>query len=228
MKRRIIYRKPQGFTLIETLVSLVVAGVIAAIAAPSFISWLSAERVKDTLIKVEGALKEARSSAVKKGRSCTLRITAQSITAFRIDPVSGNSVPDPGCLPTGTRDFSNQASVVGLVGTGGSTGTLVTFSLRGTTPVTQSTGAILVRRTDSDNDQKIKCLVVSSGVGLIRTGSYSASTVPAIADLPAQPVPVDPNNITAAETEAINAWQAQKDARDAQVETVVNNCISPL
>ncbi|MCG9893762.1 MAG: prepilin-type N-terminal cleavage/methylation domain-containing protein [Thermosynechococcaceae cyanobacterium MS004] len=228
MKEKIISRSSQGFTLIETLIAVVVVGVIAAVAAPSLSAWLTNTKIKDTAIKIEGALKEAQSSAVKKGRSCTVMITAQKVSAVKFDAVTGVASPDRECMPTGERDFADQANVVGLVGTGGGSGTTVTFSLRGTTPITQDTGAVLVRRTDSDSNQVIKCLVVSSGIGIIRTGTYADSTVPSIVDLPAEPVPADPNNMTAAEVTAQNNWKAQKDIRDTQVLAVVDKCISPL
>jgi prepilin-type N-terminal cleavage/methylation domain-containing protein len=227
MKNIAINRKQEGFTLIETLVTVVIVGVVAAIAIPSFTGWMTTKRIEDTLARVEGALKEARSSAVKKNRSCTLLITVQNVSAIRIDPVAGTS-PDPACLPSGERDFSDINPNISLVGTGGTSGTSVTFSLRGTTPITQTTEAILVRRRDRNDDQKIKCIVLSSGIGSIRTGSYSESTVPTLEDLPPEPVPADPNNITAADTAARSAWIAIRDARNVQVANIVDRCVSPL
>lgn len=216
----------QGFTLIESLVTVAIVGVIAAITAPSFFGALTNKRVDDVLAKVEGALKEAQSTAVKKSQSCTLMIAAQRVSAVRIDAVTGAASADPACLPTGERDFSTSGNIA-LLGTAGSTGTPITFSLKGSTPVTQTTEAILVRRTDTTSNQRIKCLVISSGVGLIRTGNYADSTVPDIADLPLRPVYADPNNPTAAETTAYLAWKATKDARDIQVASVANKCITP-
>jgi prepilin-type N-terminal cleavage/methylation domain-containing protein len=228
MKDIAIYRKQEGFTLIETLVTVVIVGVVAAIAIPSFTGWMTTKRIEDTLARVEGALKEARSSAVKKNRSCTLLITVQNVSAIRVDSVTGSTSPDPACLPSGERDFSGINPNISLLGTGGTSGTLVTFSLRGTTPITQTTEAILVRRRDRNDDQKIKCLVLSSGIGAIRTGSYSESTVPTLEDLPSEPIPADPNNITAADTAARSAWIATRDARNVQVANIVDRCVSPL
>jgi prepilin-type N-terminal cleavage/methylation domain-containing protein len=216
----------QGFTLIESLVTVAIVGVIAAITAPSFFGALTNKRVDDVLAKVEGALKEAQSTAVKKSRSCTLMLTAQRVSAVRIDAVTGTTSADLACLPTGERDFSASGNIA-LLGTAGSTGTPITFSLKGSTPVTQTTETILVRRTDTTSNQRIKCLVISSGVGLIRTGNYADLTVPDIADLPLRPVYADPDNPTAAETTAFLDWKATKDARDILVASVANKCITP-
>jgi prepilin-type N-terminal cleavage/methylation domain-containing protein len=220
-------RHNQGFTLIEVLITIMLVGVTAAIAAPSFFTWLTNQNVEQALAQVEGALKEAQSTAVKKSRSCTVQVTTQRIKGISIDPNTGNVTDDPACLPTGERVISSGTQNIALLGTGGSGGTTIVFSLKGSTPITQTTEAILVRRTDITSDQKIKCLVISSGVGLIRTGNYTGTTVPSLTDLPLAPVYADPVNPTAAEIEAYNAWLATKAAREAQVTSIVNQCVTP-
>jgi prepilin-type N-terminal cleavage/methylation domain-containing protein len=226
MKGDILSRKAQGFTLIETLVSIVILGVLTAITAPSFLGWLNAKRVDDAVIKADGAFKEARSSAIKKNRSCTLKVTAQAVSAVRIDSVSGTTSEDHACLPSGDRILPSNTNVE-FSGTGGSSGTLITFSLKGSVPITQTTEAILVRRTDTTGNQKIKCLVISSGLGIVRTGTYLETTIPTIAELPAKPVPVDPNNTTAVEQTAIGSWTDAKNTRDLEVQATADKCISP-
>jgi prepilin-type N-terminal cleavage/methylation domain-containing protein len=222
-----MHRKDRGFTLIEALVTLLVFGIISAIAAPSFFGWLTAKNTEDALSRLEGALKEAQSTAVKKNRSCTIMIRTTEIKAVKIDAATGTISDDSTCLPTGSRTISSSAKNIALLGTAGSTGTPITFSLKGSTPVTQSTEAILVRRTDTTSDPKIKCLVISSGVGLIRTGNYTDSTIPTLDDLPLRPTFADPNNPTASETTAYNNWHIIKDTRDAQVTSIVDKCITP-
>jgi prepilin-type N-terminal cleavage/methylation domain-containing protein len=223
----IMHRKDRGFTLIEALVTLLVIGVMAAIVAPSFFGWLTAKNTEDALSRLEGALKEAQSTAVKKNRSCTVMVGTTEIKAVKIDAATGAISDDFTCLPTGSRTVHSSAKNIAFLGTAGSTGTPITFSLKGSTPVTQTTEAILVRRTDTTSDSKIKCLVISSGVGLVRAGNYSDSTIPTLNDLPLQPTFADPSNPTASETTAYNNWKSIKDARDVQVTGIVDKCITP-
>ena len=55
----------QGFTLIEMLVTIIIIGVIASLAAPNFLGLLNQSRVKDGLAQVEGAIKEAQRQAIR-------------------------------------------------------------------------------------------------------------------------------------------------------------------
>jgi prepilin-type N-terminal cleavage/methylation domain-containing protein len=182
----------QGFTLIETLVSLVITGVIAAIAAPSFMTWLNNKKVDDVLAQVEGSLKEAQSTAIRKNTTCNVLIKADRITAVETD----QSSPEvPSCLPTGWRQIQQSTGVSGtsqnggankniaVSGTGGSSGTIVKFSTKGTTLLTPTTQAVVISRTDDDSNNSVKkCIVVSSGIGIIRTGKYIDTSLPTFAD----------------------------------------------
>ena len=48
----IVRRNSQGFTLIETLIIVVIIGILSAIAAPSFLGMLNRNKVNNALTQV--------------------------------------------------------------------------------------------------------------------------------------------------------------------------------
>jgi prepilin-type N-terminal cleavage/methylation domain-containing protein len=150
----------KGFTLIEVLITILTLGVMAAIAGPSFMTWINNKKIDQVATDIEGALKEAQSTAVRKSISCTVSITAATISAT-------NS-----CLPSGLRDIQGSNSNLAISGTGGAT-TTVTFSALGTVTNTQ---AFVVYRTDVASTVGTKrCVVISSGIGTTKAGNYTGA-----------------------------------------------------
>lgn len=65
--------KPQtGLTLIELLVVLTIAGVLAAVAAPSFSSLINSMRQTSTMTQLTGDLNRARGEAIKRNQRVLL------------------------------------------------------------------------------------------------------------------------------------------------------------
>lgn len=67
--RPFLYR---GFTLIELMVTLAIAVILASIAAPSFQGMLSSQRIQGASADLLAHLMLARSEAIKQNRSVTL------------------------------------------------------------------------------------------------------------------------------------------------------------
>ena len=82
-------RPSRGFTLIELLVSVAVLVVVLSLAAPSFQKVIAAQRVKNASFDLFSALNYARSEAVKRNGSISLRAGASTSgawnTGWRID-----------------------------------------------------------------------------------------------------------------------------------------------
>ncbi|KZX79063.1 hypothetical protein A3715_34550 [Oleiphilus sp. HI0009] len=60
--------KQSGFTLIELMLALVVAGIVAVIALPSFGNLIARNQISATANNVVGALNLARAEAAQRGR----------------------------------------------------------------------------------------------------------------------------------------------------------------
>lgn len=151
------HKTSQGFTLIETLTVLIVIGILSAIAVPSFLALLNRNKVNDAVAKVQGALQEAQREAIRRSRSCivTLNTTNQKVTSP--------------CLITGDRTLPNGVAIVTNLG---GTPPSITFSFRGNTT---DSGAIVLYMSDGSIPKK-GCLVISNGLGIMRSGVYNGST----------------------------------------------------
>jgi prepilin-type N-terminal cleavage/methylation domain-containing protein len=167
-------QKQQGFTLVEVLMSVALVGIMAAIATPGFLTWLNNRKVEDAFAQVEGAIREAQTEAIKKGLSCTLNLNITGPSP------SITSTPSQ-CLPTGTRDLAKLGvQVLANNETGVSIGTAnlgtpatLAFSYRGSFS-SPGVGMIVVYQSQGANRRR--CLVIASGIGMIRTGIYEGNT----------------------------------------------------
>jgi prepilin-type N-terminal cleavage/methylation domain-containing protein len=156
----------QGFTLIETLIIVVIIGVLSALAGPSFLSMFNRNKVNDALDQLRGALQEAQREAIRKSQSCTVTIDT-----------TNKKITGP-CLVTGTRDLCDERdassncikSRVAIVTN--LSPSSIQFSFRGNTT---AMGTVVIYSSDSSTN-KMGCLAISNGLGIIRTGDYNGST----------------------------------------------------
>lgn len=59
-------KQQKGFTLIELMVTLVVAGILLALGVPSYVDWIRDSRMDTATRSLAGALKQARNEAISK------------------------------------------------------------------------------------------------------------------------------------------------------------------
>ena len=147
-----------GFTLIEMLATIVIVGVIAAIAAPNFLGLLNRNRANEAMAQIEGALKEAQRQAIRNGRSCQISITAATKTI-------ANSTGS--CLLS-TRVLNDAVQL-------NTSRTDIDFSGKGNISTTAGTPVLVVSIPNNASIQK--CVVMEGVLGTIRTGDYSG-TIP--------------------------------------------------
>jgi len=155
MQTNFIRKSDRGYTLTELLVTLVIVGVIAAIASPNFFGMLSRYRLEGALQQLLGAINETQRLAMVRGKSCRININPST------HKITANS---PGCL---LSDRNLDDSITIRSNFTGSTN--ITFSYKGSTT---RMGTIVL---SSDHTDLQKCFVISLGTGIKRVGDYEGS-----------------------------------------------------
>jgi type IV fimbrial biogenesis protein FimT len=147
-------RKNSGFSMMELMVVIGIIGLLAAIAMPNMIDWLSKRKQSTSTRDVHSTIELARMTAVRRNGTATVTVAASSV-AFTI---TANGVTTPGRTTriaagvTLTREGTFPASF--------------TFNSQG---IPSATGTLLIR----DNKHKRLQVEISSG-GNVRITQGSA------------------------------------------------------
>jgi prepilin-type N-terminal cleavage/methylation domain-containing protein len=151
------YKNNDGFTLVETLIVLVIVGILLAIATPSFLAMNNKAKLNDALNTVRGAMLEAQREAMRKSKNCTVTLNATTNKITSSD----------GCLVTGDRTLP-QGIILAYNGSD-----TINYGMRGNTTTNKT-----IRLSLADGSGQTKCLAVSLPLGIIRLGIYDANATP--------------------------------------------------
>jgi type II secretory pathway pseudopilin PulG len=153
-------------TLIEIAVVTVITGIIAAIGTPSLMGILQRDQVKQGLDQIQLALQDAQTNAIRGSKQCTIVINKNS------DPptldVKNKDLNDPnnhlGCLGSVDRELPNNIAIK----IPPTVTNEISFSFKGNISTQPKT--IVVQPKKGGNTKR--CLVISSGLGIMRSGVY--------------------------------------------------------
>lgn len=181
-----------GFTLIEVLVVVIIAGILAGIAAPGWLAFLNRQRVSTVKSELIQTLKNAQQDAIQK------RLSHDSKT-----PAKGIKIEDSATVPTVvinglTQTLGSDASRAGnlrltsYVVTGGTKDTTfdtIQFDYQGrpmvgksATPASFSTTSLpFVISVSAENSGVKQCVIVANLLGSIKTARDGACDAPNLA-----------------------------------------------
>lgn len=115
----------QAFTMIETLIALIIAAVLVIIAVPSFISYVQTNRLVGTAQQLYFALQNARSAAVKLNTTVYVSFTTGANWCYGINSGSACTCSTPSGCSLGAVSAPNSTNTT--LATSGISGGNISF-----------------------------------------------------------------------------------------------------
>ena len=155
--------KSKGITLIEVLIVVIIIGVFVALGMPNFFSWFTKYNIEEALEEIEGALKEGQRQAMRQAIRCRIQINTAD------NRITGN----PSKCLFSERKLRDDISITTNFGSPASFPTTfqLSFSYKGN--YAGIGGKIVV--SDVNSSQNRQCLVMTNGLGIMRTGVYEGN-----------------------------------------------------
>ena len=166
-----VTRHPHGFTVIEALVVIMIVGLLLGLAAPSFVTFTSSQKVKTASFDLYAAMMLARSEAIKR-RKCISVIPASGsdwTSGWKVQEVADTAT----CVPAPASDpvVRSQDSLSGVV-MGGAT--RIVYRLDGRLNGLGVVG-VLIQPQVADSSIKNRCIRVDQS-GLPKSTNISDTT----------------------------------------------------
>lgn len=197
--RRFLTPEPRGLSLMETLIVIILVGILAALGIPNVFATLSGNRVREGVGIIRNALQDAQLQAIRLNQQCTVELGQETgSTSNYFDRLRANPV---GCFvaaDTITETISGTTYQTVRLPRGikvsvssNASGTIPSFrfSFKGhilgysSLAVSERIPTLVVFSVDERSDAPFtsdrypkKCLMVASMLGMIRGGNYRNAT----------------------------------------------------
>ncbi len=145
-----------GFTLIESLIVVSIAGILMAISIPSLLAAQNRAKLAQAQDLVVASLQESQRESTRRNQSCTVTF----------DKSENKILGEGGCLLSSDRVLPSGIS---LDYTGTAAG--IQYGVRGNTTTNK---AIMLGL--KDDLHPTRCLTISAPLGIIRLGTYNRQT----------------------------------------------------
>lgn len=176
-------RPTRGFTLLEVMVVVAIVAVLAAIAAPSFNPLIERWRVRQAVDGLQSALYYARSEAIKRGGSVSIRkepTNTSGCTRASNDADMWDcgwfvfvDTNDNGTQNTGEEVLQRFATPANVQVTRSASGAFIRFDRWGRATAPYGFSLVPLKKNVNTNDPAARGLCASSG-GRIRVTSDPA------------------------------------------------------